>query len=288
MAARIEAEVAELAAEGETTTTTTTLSALSNIETPLLIYGTKYLDGHSVVQMDMEANVLMSNNAAKFATTRENALSLLGSVEKLGDSEILIGDSYNKRAIITYTDLDTEIPLIEFQYDSDRYIPDFHIVSQDNVTISIRDDAISESEVFIRQGTLIIWENNSASPVSIYSGSTTASTFALDPDLNLYGDIFQSPVLQPGERFSYKFISVGEFNWFVYPDILTGTINVTKNRISSRDQFIILENDGLESPFSSRAIRVDAWGNILWSFGNSYLVKPRDARPMLNGVLIST
>jgi len=288
MAARIEAEVAELAAEGETTTTTTTLSALSNIETPLLIYGTKYLDGHSVVQMDMEANVLMSNNAAKFATTRENALSLLGSVEKLGDSEILIGDSYNKRAIITYTDLDTEIPLIEFQYDSDRYIPDFHIVSQDNVTISIRDDAISESEVFIRQGTLIIWENNSASPVSIYSGSTTASTFALDPDLNLYGDIFQSPVLQPGERFSYKFTSVGGYGWFVYSSILTGTINVTKNRISSRDQFIILESDGLESPFSSRIIRVDCYGNILWSFGNSYLVKPRDARPMLNGVLIST
>lgn len=287
MASRISAEVASLA--NATSTTTTTTSALSAIETPMLIYGTYYLDGHSVVQLDMSANTIMSNNAAKFATTREDAKSLLGSAEKIGDSEILIGDSYNKRAIITYTDLDTGKPQIEWEYNSDRYIPDFHIVSQEAVTIEINDDSISESEVFIRQGTTITWENNSSAPISIYSGTTTYETFSLDPDLTLYGSVFESGVLAPGERYTFKFLSCGEFNWFVYPDILTGSINVTKNRISSRDQFIILENDGLESPFSSRVIRVNAWGAIQWSFGESYLVKPRDARPLLNdGVLIST
>jgi hypothetical protein len=45
----------------------------------------------------------------------------------------------------------------------------------------------------------------------------------------------------------------------------------------------------LETPFSSRVIRVDSYGNIIWTFGNNYLVKPRDARPLLdNKILIST
>jgi hypothetical protein len=153
----------------------------------------------------------------------------------------------------------------------------------------VGDDAISDSNVFIRQGSLVVWQNNSVSPVSIYSGTTTYTQFQLDPDLNLYGDVFKSTVLQPGERYSYKFVTVGEYDWFVYPGILVGKINVTRNRISATDQFIILENDGLDSPFSSRVIKVDAWGNIVWSFGESYLVKPRDARPLLNsGVIIST
>jgi len=270
--------------EGATTTTTTTL-----ISTEDLIFGTNYLDGHSVVQLDMESNTLMSNNAAVFALTKVSAQSLLGSAEKLGDNEILIGDSYNKRAIITTTDLTTEKPLIEWEYNSDRYIPDFHIVLQDDVTVNVNDSSISEADVFVRQNSIVIWENNSASPISIYSGTTTYDTFQQDPDLTLYGDVFSSPVLQPGERYAFKFVNIGEFNWFTYPDILVGKITVTRNRISSRDKFIVLENDGLESPFSSRVIKVDSWGNVLWSFGEGYLVKPRDARPLTSGgVIIST
>lgn len=268
------------------TTTTTTTSIYSGITTPELIFGTMYLDGHSVVQMDMDANVIMSNNAAKFAETKNDAKDILGSAEKLGDNEFLMGDSCNKRAIITYTDLDTEKPKVEWQFDSDRYIPDFHIVLQNEVTITIRDDSISESSTYIRQGTLVIWDNQSTKPVTIYSGTTSYDQFQLDPDVNLYGDQFQSSVLQPGDRYSFKFVTVGEYGYFAYPDILTGQIIVTQNRISSRDQFIVLEGDGLESPFSSRAIRIDAWGNVLWSFGEAYLVKPRDARPLLNNKVI--
>ena len=286
--ARVEEFNARVTAEANASSTTTVF-AFESLETPELIYETKYLNGHSVVQMAMDSEILMSNNAAIFAKTKETAKTLLGSAEKLGDQEILIGDSYNKRAIITVTDLETETPRVEWQFDSDRYVSDFHMVNRDNVVISIRDDAIDATDVFIRQGTLVIWENNSASPVSIYSGTTTYEQFQADPDLNLYGDIFKSATLEPGERFSYKFVSVGEVNWFVYPGILTGKITVTRHRVSSRDQYIVLENDGLESPFSSRVIKLDSWGNALWTFGEGYLVKPRDARPLLNnGVIIST
>jgi hypothetical protein len=33
--------------------------------------------------------------------------------------------------------------------------------------------------------------------------------------------------LQPGETYTFKFSNVGEFNWFTYPDILTGKISAT-------------------------------------------------------------
>ena len=52
------------------------------------------------------------------------------------------------------------------------------------------------------------------------------------------------------------------------------------------DNFIIVENDLLESPFSSRVIKIDSYGNILWSFGEGYIVNTRDARPLLNGDII--
>ena len=276
-----------LAAE-TTTTTTTLIYPYSATPTSELIYGTKYLDGHSVVQLNLSGNVIFSNNAAVFAQDKESAATLLGSAEKIGDNELLIGDSYNKRAIITYTDLSTQKPQIEWQMDSDRYIPDFHLILQDDVTISVTDDAISSSEVVIRQGTNIIWENNSSAPITILSGTTSYSEFQLDPDLNLYGDVFRSPVLQPGEVYSYKFVSAGEQDWFAYSSILPGKITITKTRLSSRDQFVVLESDGLESPFTSRLIKVDCYGNVLWALEN-YIVLPRDARPLISGgVIIST
>jgi hypothetical protein len=181
------------------------------------------------------------------------------------------------------------MPKIQWLYESDRYVPDFHILIQSSVMIYLENDSVNESSTYIRQNSVIIFENNSVSPISIYSGTTSADIFALDPDLTLYGNEFKSPVLQPGERWSIKFVTVGNYNYFVYPSILIGSIFVTRNRISGRDQFIILESDNLESPFSSRIIKVDNYGNILFSFGDCYLVKPRDARSLLNNnILIST
>jgi len=238
----------------------------------------------TVVQLDMDGNTLMANSSATFANSKEEAKEILGSAEKIGEQELLIADSVNKRAII----VDLTSGNIIWEYKSDRYVVDFHLVNRENVTINVRDDAISESATFVRQGSLVIWENNSSQPVSIYSGSTTYDLFQSDPDLNLYGSLFHSAVLDPGERYSYKFVSVGDFNWFVYPDILTGTVSVTRERVSSRDEFIVVESDNLTSPFSSRVLKVDAWGNVIWSFGEAYIVNPRDARPLVNGnVLVS-
>jgi hypothetical protein len=141
----------------------------------------------------------------------------------------------------------------------------------------------------VRQGTTIVWRNSSSSPITIYSGTTTYDLFQQDPDLGLYGDIFTSPVLDPGETFSFELIDDGEVDWFTYPDILTGKINVTRQRLSSRDLYYILESDGLESPFTSRLVKVDSWGNTIWTFGEGLIVAPRDVRPMLNGnILLST
>ena len=241
------------------------------------------------ISYDTKGEVLFSNNAAKFAENSERAKLLLGSAEKIGDNELMIGDSLRKRAITVYTDLDTKVPQIIWQFDSDKFVPDFHIVPQEQITININDDSISESNVFVRQGTTIVWKNNSSSPVTVYSGTTTLTIFNQDPDLTLYGDKFTSTVLDPGDTYEYKFVTEGEFDWFAYPDILTGKITVTKQRLSSRDLYYILESDGLESPFTSRLIKVDSWGNVSWSFGETLLVKPRDVRPMFNGnILLST
>jgi hypothetical protein len=259
------------------------------IETSQLIYGSKYLDGHSVIQLNMDGDVIFSNNAAVFALTKDNAKESLGSAEKIGDSELLIGDSVNQRAMVINTDLTTQVPQIVWQYNSDRLVPDFHLNIQDERRISIYDGSVSEALSYIRQGMNVIWTNESSVPISIYSGSTAYTLFNLNPNLNLYGDVFSSSVLQPGDSYTFKFEEEGEYPWFVYPSIITATIQVNKQRISSQDEYLILESDGLESPFSSRLIKVDSWGNVVWSFGEGYLVKPRDARPMLNNrVLIST
>jgi len=205
------------------------------------------------------------------------------------DSETITPEDEAFLNTIFSLDLKIGVSVPIWEYNSVNMVTAFHRCDEDEVIIKVRDDILSPTDVFIRQGKTIVWENNSASPISIYSGTTTYDIFQQDPDLSLYGEVFTSPVLQPGERYSFKFVNVSEINYFTYPDILTASINVTRNRISSRDQFIILESDNLSSPFSSRVVKVDSWGGIVWSFGEGgYLVKPRDARPTRNGVIIST
>ena len=139
----------------------------------------------TVAQLDMDGNVVFVSSVADFSNTKESAKDILGSAERINDSEILVADSVNKRAIVVNTVSDT----ITWQYDSDRYVIDAHIVS-----------------------------NNSVSHIV--------------------------------------------------------------------DEFVIVECDGLESPFTGRVIKVDFWGNIVESFGEGYLVKPRDARIMQNNKIL--
>jgi plastocyanin len=160
---------------------------------------------------------------------------------------------------------------------------------QDDKKIYVYDSSIVDSTLYVRQGSTVIWENKSASQFSIYSGATTYEEFTADPDLTLYGDDFESGIIDTNETYSLRFDNMGEYDWFVYPSILTGKVIVTDYRLSGFDKYYILENDGLESPFTSRLIKVNSFGNVLWSFGEGYLIKPRDIRSLLTGqIIIST
>ena len=260
-------------------------SELENIETENLIYKNKYLNGHSVVRYSVHGEVMQTNNSAIFAKSKEDAKNLLGSVNMIDSDEWMIGDSYNQRAII----VNPIKHAVEWEYFSDRYVVDFQPASNLENRIEIYDDKISNKNIYIKEGSNLIWQNKSSQPIFIYSGNTSFEDFQLNPNLEAHGKEFKSEILNPGETFSHVFSSLGEFNWFVYPDIFTGTINVTKFRILNSDNYYILESDGLESPFSSRIIKIDSSGSIEWTFGEGYMVKPRDIRPLSNNkLLIST
>jgi hypothetical protein len=253
------------------------------------IFGTNYLDGHSVAQYDLSGNLIFTNNAAKFAETKATAKSFLGGAHKIDSDEVMIADAIRQRAIIVHTDLQTQDPRIIWEYESDRLISDFQMVAQEERAISVTDSEADPDEISVRTGTTVVWHNDSSAPITIYSGKTTPATFAEDPDLSLYGDEFFSQELQPGEQYAKSFDSVEEVAWFAYPSIVTGLVNVTASRISASDQYLILEKDPKGSVFGSRVIRVDSWGNVIWTFGEGVLFDPKDVRPLEgNSVIIST
>jgi len=252
------------------------------------IYRTNYLDGHSVVQMDLSGNVIFSNNAAVFANDKESVKIQLGSVQKVSQNEFVIGDAQNKRAIVTVTDLTTEVPFISWDYQSDRMVSDFRLVTTPNSLISVSNSSVSPESLPIKSGTTVTWTNNSVSPITIYSGTTTAAQFTANPDLGLYGDDFILGPLSTGQSASYTFNNLGAFGWFVYPTILTGQVSVSTARIASTDKYIAIENDTSET-LGGRIIQLDAWGNIEWSWGEGYLYRPKDVRQLTDGsIIIST
>lgn len=263
--------------------------ALSTISTANLIFNSGYLDGYSVVELDQTGKTIFSNNDAKIATTKEVAKNILGSCEKTELGGLIIADSYNKRAIIVSTNPLNRESTILWQYNSDRFVSDFHQIQKDILTISIYDGYIDLTNLNIQNMQSVMWINRSSAPISIWSGQTTYDSFYSNPDFNLYGDDFHSEVLAVGESFTFKFNTLKTYYWFIYPSILSGKISVFSQGISDQNQYAILENDGLQSAFSSRIIKVNHYGNIIWSFGESYLVSPRDIRCLANGnILIST
>ena len=271
--------------------TTTALALNPVLMTGTNIFGSNYLDGHSVVQFDLEGQVVFSNNAAKFAATKVDVKDTLGGAQKISPSELLLADANRQRAIITVTDLETEKPLVSWQYNSDRYVSDCRLVEQEDPVLLVSPTTVSASLTNIKSGMLVTWKNDSLLPLWIYSGATTTEQFAADPDLTLFGELFISPELQPGEQFAYRFLNVGDFNWFVYSgdaNIVVGKVSVSDTRVSSLDKYLIVENDPA-SVLGGRVVRVDAWGNIDWSFGESYIYRPRDVRSMPDGsILLST
>lgn len=284
------------------------------------IFELNSISNSTIAQLDMDGNMLLSSGLCKFSNTKEEIKYLGASVFKM-DNMFLVADSVNKKALIVNNELSkmsetiisnywyvpstTEeysfidiilgnisggvgIPTVVWQYDSDKYITSFELVRKEEFEVIIRDDGVENRNASIRQGSKIKWINNSCKPISIYSGTTTNEQFQLVPDLTLYGKEFKSQVLQPGESYSHKFITTGIYSWFIYPDILTGRINVTNDRINSNDEFIIVENDNTNSPYTSRIIKINTSGDILWSFGESYISSPRKAKSLLNGNILTS
>ena len=277
----------------------------------------------TVVRLDFDGNLILSNNDAIFAYTKEDIKKIPGSAILVNPSELFLSDAVNKRAIISaftsndfsetvqstfsssnpeitqsdidfinasFSDVNIQINYsrVIWEYKSDRYITGFYLMPETR-EIEIQDGFISDASTQIVQNQEVTWVNNSSKPISIYSGTTNYNAFQSNPDLSMYGSVFKSGVLQPGDSYTYKFFDMGDYNWFIYPNILTAKITVTKNRINSHDSFLVTENDGLSTPFSSRVIKIDNWGNVLSSFGEGYLFLPRGAKPLLNGnILVST
>lgn len=252
------------------------------------MYGSIFLDGHAVVQLNSIGSMVFSNNAAKFAKTRSQALRFLGGAQKISDFHVLAADAVRKRAIISYTDPENEQTLVSWEYLSDRFVTDARSAPSQRLTIAIYNDRVEPSISLARRATTIIWENYSSNPVYIYSGETTSVRFNSDPDLTLYGDKFISPQLaayQTGAepaRYALKFDNNGTFPYFVYPNIVeadvNGTLAIQENNSTNQSRFLIVENDPTSDFFGNRVVQVDMWGNVIWSFGEGMLYNPKDIR----------
>tara|TARA_R110000824_G_scaffold148242_3_gene317913 strand:+ start:94870 stop:95826 length:957 start_codon:yes stop_codon:yes gene_type:complete len=238
---------------------------------------------NSIEQFDMEGNKVMQNSSAVFAETKAQAKNLLGSAKKTEQGELLIADPINKRAIIV--DQNAIGDGIIWEYNSDKNIIDFSI-AQEDFTINISE--VSNDQIFnIKQGTNVVWKNDTLSTVSVYSGETTLDDFNEDPDLNKFGDVFAIEILA-GERKSFKLESLGEQPWFIYPDITTAKFIVSINRLSDDTEFYILESDGLKSSYTSQVIKVDKWGNKIWEHGQGELTNPKSINVLNGRVVIGT
>lgn len=235
-----------------------------------------------VVQLDMDGNSIFVSDVVGNSEDKNEAKKILGGVQKIQGNEILVADSKNKRAII----IDTSNGKIKWEYNSDRYVIDARIVLRDNITILLDNNCVDE-ETIVNKSQSVIWRNNTGADVIIYSGDYGDTDISVDFDSNLYGDIFESPTISDGGSWVYTFNDNQEVPWFTYPEYCKGTIISTEDKISLSNQFLILESDGLNSPFSSRVVRIDCWGNVLWEYKD--MIAPRDIRSLLdNKVLIST
>ena len=253
------------------------------------IFASNYLDGHSVVQYSMGGAVVFTNNAARFADTLANARTYLGSASKASPSDVVIADPIRMRAIVTRADLSTGEPKVIWEYSSDRLVSDFQLATDGTKEISVSDSSCDLPSVYVRAGESVVWTNDSSVPIRIYSGTTTPDVFAADPDLTLYGDEFASQELQPGEQYSVTFDDGGDFGWFAYPSIVTGTVGVSPAGVSQADEYLVVEKDPVPSVGSGRVSRVDSWGNIVWTFGEGVLYDPKDVRRLAgDSVIVST
>jgi hypothetical protein len=238
---------------------------------------------NTIVRMDMNGSLESLSGATLFAESKSDAKWLPGGSKQISDNEILVADPINKRAFV----FDFSRNKVTWVYQSDRAVLDCYVTpSEDILNISLTDGATSHGTHDVVLGTVVVWTNNRSSSTSVYSGTTTSTAFQEDPNLENYGSNFQSATLAVGERFAYIFGIEGEYGWFEYPSIITGSISAHKNRVDSRSRFTILESDGLESPHTGRIVIVDAWGKEKWSWGTNLLVKPTSVQGLVNSKIL--
>lgn len=242
--------------------------------------GVEWLDGAPVVQYDKNGTVVLSSSDAVIARTRDEAKESLGSVEKGDADELLIGDAIGRRAIVVTVDSVNRSTQVVWEYDSDRFVSDFSRVPMDTVGLEVDEQGISQQNFYVRRDSPVTWTNASAQNIRILSGATTLTQFEADPDLTLFGEEFDSGILAPGESYTFRFINNGVFHYFAWPFIYTGSILVTESPVSPQDKFILVENDPTGSSYSSRIARLDAWGNVEWSFGETFFRAVKDAKPV--------
>jgi plastocyanin len=200
-----------------------------------------------------------------------------------------MADAIRRRAIAARTDLSTGKPQVIWEYLSDRIVSDFQLAENGGSDVTVGDASCSPEEVHIRMGTVVRWVNSSSMPIRIVSGTTTAETFAADPDLTLYGDEFSSQELQPGEQYARRFDDGGDFRWFSHPNIVTGVVHVSSGSTSRSDQYLMVEKDPIPAVGGGRVSKVDSWGKIVWCFGDGILYDPKDVRMLAgNSVIISS
>ena len=284
--------VAKLRSQSSTAFLSPTATATGQILPPASgteIYGGQYLDGHSVVQYSMAGGVLFSNNASKFADTKANAKSYLGSAYKASPADLMMADSIRRRAIMTTTDLATGEPRVTWEYESDRLVSDFQLAENEGEEIAVLDASCDQPEAYLGAGKVVTWRNSSSMPITIVSGTTDSATFGTDPDLTLYGDEFSSQELQPGEQYARTFSDGGNFHWFSHPNIVTGVVHVSATSTSRSDQYLLVEKDPVPAVGGGRVIKLNSWGKITWSWGDGILYNPKDVRTLSgNSIIIST
>jgi len=147
---------------------------------------------------------------------------------------------------------------------------------------------LSNSAVYIRRDVSVTWYNNTNDTIRILSGITTYSQFYQDQDFDLFGEDFDSGDILPGEYYSFRFLNLGTFHYFVYPFIHTGTVASIETSITPDDTFILAENDPSGSSYLNRVLKIDAWGNVIWSFGESFISSVKDAKPTSSGEIVIT
>lgn len=270
--------------------TTTPFASTGDKSADRVIFGSIYQDGHSAIQLDLNGQLVFSNNAAKFGNNRDDAKENLGGLQKNDPSELLLADAVRKRAIITHTNLDAATTFVSWEYQSDRSVTDFRLQDTTDTVITFNEAGVDSDEVTIRAGTSITWENTSSQPMVVYSGQTTTAQFAEDPDLTLYGEDFTSGTLNNGDRFQFMFNNPGDYYWFAHPGItnapIQGVIHVSSGHVTPTDRYLLVENDTAADTAGGRIIRIDNWGNVVWTYGEGLLHRPRDVRPHADGTMV--